>query len=299
MRREIDFVGKRKMFITLSLLLIIISVVVMLTKGFNLGVEFTGGSEIMIMVKDPNITEGDVRKTIAPLGEEFELARITRVRSVGESPDIAKFSIIVRKTFKPDEKAQVQKKISELFKEKRNVEASVVSFSEIGGSAAEEIRKGTYTALVIAILAILVYITFRFNFVFGIGAIVALIHDVLITLGFISMFNYEMNVPAVAAILTLIGYSLNDTIVVYDRIRENMKKFRRMEIERLVNRSINDVIIRTINTSLTTFFVVFILLLFAGKTIKPFAFGMTIGTIVGTYSSLYIAAPIVIKWVKR
>ncbi len=108
-----------------------------------------------------------------------------------------------------------------------------------------------------------------------------------------------MNVPAVAAILTLIGYSLNDTIVVYDRIRENMKKFRRMEIERLVNRSINDVIIRTINTSLTTFFVVFILLLFAGKTIKPFAFGMTIGTIVGTYSSLYIAAPIVIKWVKR
>ncbi len=190
MRREIDFVGKRKMFITLSLLLIIISVVVMLTKGFNLGVEFTGGSEIMIMVKDPNITEGDVRKTMAPLGEEFELARITRVRSVGESPDIAKFSIIVRKTFKPDEKAQVQKKISELFKEKRNVEASVVSFSEIGGSAAEEIRKGTYTALVIAILAILVYITFRFNFVFGIGAIVALIHDVLITLGFISMFNY-------------------------------------------------------------------------------------------------------------
>ncbi len=369
MNREINFVGKRVLFITLSLIIIAISIISMYTKGFNLGLEFTGGSEITILVHSPNVKEADIRETLRGLAPEFERLRVSRVRSATDKPDISKFSVIVGKIYTAqtpeslakdiyallkakentekivdkiadavgrntaeevteklskldltntaeaeaiakiadvlhpyllsNEKDVLISKIIQALKEQKGLEAEVISFSEISGSAAEEIRRGTFTAIIVAIIAILIYITFRFNFVFGLGAIIALIHDVLITLGFFSFFGYEMNVPAVAALLTLIGYSLNDTIVVYDRIRENMRKFRRMEIDRLVNTSINQVIMRSINTSLTTFFVVFVLLLFAGKAIKSFAFGMTIGTIVGTYSSLYIAAPIVIKWVKR
>ena len=297
MKKQIDFVGKRRIFITLSLVLIILSLVSIFSKGFNLGVEFTGGSEIIIRIEDPNFTEAQVRKIVTPLGEEFTMARITRVKSLGDPPNISKFSIVVSKIYEAKEKGKVTEAINDALR-KANVKGEIASFSETGGTAAEEIKRGTWTAIIVATIVILLYITIRFNFVFGVGAIVALIHDVMITLGFFSLSGYEINVPAVAALLTLIGYSLNDTIVVCDRIRENMKRYRGRSIESIVNQSINEVIVRTINTSLTTFMVVFMLFLFAGKVIKPFAFGMVIGTIVGTYSSLYIAAPIVIRWVK-
>jgi len=297
MKKQIDFVGKRRIFITLSLALIILSLVSIFSKGFNLGVEFTGGSEIIIRIEDPNFTEAQVRKIVTPLGEEFTMARITKVKSLGDPPNISKFSIVVSKIYEAKEKGRVTEAINDALR-KANVKGEIASFSETGGTAAEEIKRGTWTAIIVATIVILLYITIRFNFVFGVGAIVALIHDVMITLGFFSLSGYEINVPAVAALLTLIGYSLNDTIVVCDRIRENMKRYRGRSIESIVNQSINEVIVRTINTSLTTFMVVFMLFLFAGKVIKPFAFGMVIGTIVGTYSSLYIAAPIVIKWVR-
>ena len=297
MKKHIDFVGKRRIFILLSLALIILSLVSIFSKGFNLGVEFTGGSEIIVRIEDPNFTEAQVRKIVTPLGDEFTMARITRVKSLGDPPNISKFSIVVSKIYEAKEKGKVTESINEALK-KANVRGEIVSFSETGGTAAEEIKRGTWSAIIVATIVILLYITIRFNFVFGVGAIVALIHDVVITLGFFSLSGYEINVPAVAALLTLIGYSLNDTIVVCDRIRENMRRYRGKSIESIVNQSINEVIVRTINTSLTTFMVVFMLFLFAGKVIKPFAFGMVIGTIVGTYSSLYIAAPIVIKWVR-
>ncbi len=297
MKKQIDFVGKRRIFITLSLVLIILSLVSIFSKGFNLGVEFTGGSEIIVRIEDPNFTEAQVRKIVTPLGEEFTMARITKVKSLGDPPNISKFSIVVSKIYEAKEKGRVTEAINDALR-KANVKGEIASFSETGGTAAEEIKRGTWTAIIVATIVILLYITIRFNFVFGVGAIVALIHDVMITLGFFSLSGYEINVPAVAALLTLIGYSLNDTIVVCDRIRENMKRYRGRSIESIVNQSINEVIVRTINTSLTTFMVVFMLFLFAGKVIKPFAFGMVIGTIVGTYSSLYIAAPIVIRWVK-
>lgn len=297
MKKQIDFVGKRKIFIMLSLVLIIISMISIFSKGFNLGVEFTGGSEIIVRIEDPKFTESQMRKIVEPLGEEFAMARITRVESLGDPPNISKFSIVVSKIYEAKEKGKITEAINNALK-KSNVKGEIVSFSETGGVAAEEIKRGTWTAIIVATIVILLYITVRFNFVFGVGAIVALIHDVLITLGFFSFLGYEINVPAVAALLTLIGYSLNDTIVVCDRIRENMRKYRGRNIESIVNQSINEVIVRTINTSLTTLMVILMLFLFAGKVIKPFAFGMLIGTIIGTYSSLYIAAPIVIKWVR-
>ncbi|RDI92786.1 protein-export membrane protein SecF [Thermosipho africanus Ob7] len=301
----IDFVGKRKIFIVISLILVVASLISIFTKGFNYGVEFLGGSEIILKV-NAEVSESDVRQLIKDLAPEFENARITQIKSVDDPKGISKFSIVVSpkdengelKVYSGEEKSVLSQKIVEAFKN-NNYTAEVIGFNETSGYAAQEIKNLTWKAIVFTLLALLIYITLRFQFVFGVGAVVALIHDVVITLGFYSFFNYELNVAAVAAILTLIGYSLNDTIVVYDRIRENLRRSRGSTIETLVNNSINQVIKRTINTSLTTFIVIFILLLFSGNSIKPFAFGMTIGTIVGTYSSLYIASPIVIRWIKK
>ncbi|MEJ5229096.1 MAG: protein translocase subunit SecF, partial [Pseudothermotoga sp.] len=284
-------------FITISLVLVAASLVSIFTKGFNFGVEFLGGSEIILRVESSTFAEADVRKLLNEISSDFSSARVTRVRSVGDPEGVTKFSITVTKTFDVTEKETLQSSIEKKLSES-NVKGQVVSFNETGGSAAEEIRRLTWRAILITLIAILVYITLRFNFIFGVGATLALVHDVVVTLGFFSFLNYELNVPAVAALLTLIGYSLNNTIVVYDRIRENMKKFRGREVGMIVNDSINQVFTRTINTSLTTFIVVFVLLLFAGNAIKPFAFGMTVGSIVGTYSSIYIASPMVIRWVK-
>lgn len=238
------------------------------------------------------ITESDIRNAISRISDEFATARIVQVRSAGDPASVLKYSIVVPKTYEPDEKERIQKELESLLPGK------VVSFNEISGTAAEEIRRGTWTAILVALVVLLIYITIRFRFVFGVAAIVALVHDVLITMGFFSLFGYEINVAAVAAFLTLLGYSLNDTIVLSDRIRENMRRYRGRNMANIVNMSINQVLARTINTSLTTFFVVFVLLLFAGNAVKPFAFGMTIGTVIGTYSSLYVVSPIVVKWSK-
>ncbi|AAD35943.1 preprotein translocase subunit SecF [Thermotoga maritima MSB8] len=293
MRKEIDFMGKSKIFITISLILIAISIVSIFTKGFNFGVEFTGGSEIIVRFENKEVTENDIRAAISQISEEFANARIVEVRSAGDPSNVQKYSIIVPKTYEPDEKQKIQEEMEKLLSGK------VVSFNEISGTAAEEIRRGTWTAILVALVVLLIYITIRFRFIFGVAAVVALIHDVLITMGFFSLFGYEINVAAVAAFLTLLGYSLNDTIVLSDRIRENMRRYRGRNMVNIVNMSINQVLARTINTSLTTFFVVFVLLLFAGNAVKPFAFGMTVGTIVGTYSSLYVASPIIVKWTKQ
>ena len=295
--KMMEFVKHRRIFIAISLALAAVSLISMLTKGFNFGVEFTGGSEIILRVESDHFTESDVRQVVDLLPGDFAMARITRVRSVGDPANIRKFSITLTSTFETDIKNEIKQKLEQAISD-MGVKAQVVSFNEAGGYAAEEVRRLTWRAIVIAITAILIYVTMRFSFVFGLGAIIALAHDVLITLGLFSLTGYELNVPAVAALLTLIGYSLNDTIVVYDRIRENMKKFRGKDIKRLVNESLNQVFKRTINTSITTFLVVFTLLLFAGNVIKPFAFGMSVGVIVGTYSSIYIASPVVLRWVR-
>lgn len=210
------------------------------------------------------------------------------------------FSIVVApkdekgqlRVYTADEKAEISKKIENL------LNAKVASFNEISGDAANEIKNLTWKAIVFTLLGILVYVALRFKFSFGVGAILALIHDVIITMGFYSIFGIEMNIAAIAALLTLVGYSVNDTIIVFDRIREFGKKFRGKDIATIVNDSINSVLVRTINTSLTTFFTVLMLLLFSTGGIKSFAFGMTIGVVVGTYSSIFIASPVVIKWVK-
>lgn len=295
---KIDFVGKRYFFMALSAVLIIVSIISFFTKGFNLGLEFIGGSEIVVKASK-DMTVADVRQKISSLGQEFTNARILEVHALGQETDKT-FSIVVApkdekgqlRVYTADEKAEISKKIENL------LNAKVASFNEISGDAANEIKNLTWKAIVFTLLGILVYVALRFKFSFGVGAILALIHDVIITMGFYSIFGIEMNIAAIAALLTLVGYSVNDTIIVFDRIREFGRKFKGKDLATVVNDSINSVLVRTINTSLTTFFTVLMLLLFSTGGIKSFAFGMTIGVVVGTYSSIFIASPVVIKWGK-
>ncbi|MGB9796448.1 protein translocase subunit SecF [Fervidobacterium riparium] len=295
---KLDFVGKRYYFIALSAVLIVISIISIFTKGFNVGLEFIGGSEVVVKTSQ-DMKIADVRAKISDLAPEFNNARVLEVKALGQEEEKT-FSIVVApkdekgnlRTYNADEKATLSKAIEE------RLGGKVVSFTEVSGDAANEIKNLTWKAVVFTLLGILIYVALRFKFAFGIGAILALIHDVVITLGFYSIFGIEMNIAAIAAVLTLVGYSVNDTIIVFDRIREFGRKFKGREMASVVNDSINSVIFRTINTSLTTFFVILMLLLLSTGSIKSFAFGMTIGVVVGTYSSIFIASPIVIKWVK-
>ena len=169
----------------------------------------------------------------------------------------------------------------------------------MGPKIGEELRNKAVLAIFAAMLGIVVYITFRFEFKFAIGALIALAHDVLITLGIFSLLDIEITLAVIAAFLTIVGYSLNDTIVIYDRIRENIKAMRRESYEKIINTSINNSLARTVVTSLTTFMVVFILYIIGGQVISGFSFAMMLGVIVGTYSSIFIASPILIEWHER
>ena len=169
----------------------------------------------------------------------------------------------------------------------------------MGPKIGEELKNRTWAAIVISIFGILIYISWRFEFKFAIGAIVALIHDVVITVGIFSILNKEISLAIIAALLTIVGYSLNDTIVVFDRIRENFSLRRRESYGAMVNISINESLSRTIITSLTTLIVVLFLLFMGGEVIRDFAFALMVGILVGTYSSVYVASPILIEWQTR
>lgn len=296
---NIDFIGKKKYYITLSLLLIAVSLVFFFTKGFNFGVDFTGGIEVSVSVPDENMTVAEVRGLLSAEDANLASARIIKQRPLleeGTEEESGRFSIIISSN---ENEEIIRGKMLRALGSEGVTDKNILSISTISGYAAQEIRGYAWIAVVVSMALLLLYITIRFKFSFAVGAILALVHDVVIVLGFYSIFGIEINAPVIASLLTLVGYSLNDTIVVYDRIRENRKKMRGADgIETIVNRSINEVIVRSFNTSFTTFIAVLTLYIFSGEVLQPFAFGMLVGVVVGTYSSLYIASPIVITWLK-
>lgn len=296
---NIDFIGKKKYYITLSLLLIAVSLVFFFTKGFNFGVDFTGGIEVSVSVPDENMTVAEVRGLLSAEDANLASARIIKQRPLleeGTEEESGRFSIIINSN---ENEEIIRGKMLRALGSEGVTDKNILSISTISGYTAQEIRGYAWIAVVVSMALLLLYITIRFKFSFAVGAILALVHDVVIVLGFYSIFGIEINAPVIASLLTLVGYSLNDTIVVYDRIRENRKKMRGADgIETIVNRSINEVIVRAFNTSFTTFIAVLTLYIFSGEVLQPFAFGMLVGVVVGTYSSLYIASPIVITWLK-
>ena len=270
------FMDYRKIFIISSLILILGSVLLLSFKGLNLGIDFKGGTLIEISTKNSDIAE--LRRILSPNFNDVSL------QEFGNSE-----TIIIRLQNETNvESIETVNQVKNLINDK----VSEFRRSEfVGPTISSELLWKGLQAISFALLAILTYIWLRFDWQFGFGAVVALSHDVLFTLGVLSLFNIDFSLSSIAAILTICGYSLNDSVVIYDRIRENLRKYKKLELQELFNVSINNTLSRTIMTSLTTLIALFSLYIFGGEVIKPFAFAMIIGVIIGTYSSIYIAVP--------
>ena len=277
---KINFMSKRKLAMVFSLILIAVSIGSLITKGLNLGIDFTGGYLIEAGYQsDVNLDK--VRDALA--GAEFADAQ---VQNFGSSKDI-----IVRIAPRTDiNKATIGDNILEVLKTTSEQEVEMRRVEFVGPQVGDELRDDGGIALLVALGGILIYISFRFQFKSAIGAILALVHDVVITIGVFSLTQIEFDLSVLAAILAVIGYSLNDTVVVLDRIRETFRNVRKTSPEDILNLSINQTIARTLVTSLTTLLVLIALFFFGGEIIHAFALALIVGVIVGTYSSIYIAS---------
>ncbi|NOZ57841.1 MAG: protein translocase subunit SecF [Calditrichaeota bacterium] len=284
---NINFVGSRKIAYFISGTLILVGLIsLILHGGPKYSIDFLGGTAIQLRFEKP-VQVGEVRAAMAELG----LAN-AEIKHFGASNEV-----LIRVLTKQGAGEDVTKKIVEQLKKKLpDNPVEVRRIERVGPKIGSELRRAAIYAVFFSLGLLLIYISWRFEFKFAVGAIVALFHDVMITLGIFSILGQEISLAVVAAFLTLVGYSLNDTIVVYDRIRENLKIFRRESYETIINKSINQTLSRTIITSLTTFTVVLVLFLIGGEVIRGFTLALLIGVIVGTYSSIYVASPIVIEW---
>jgi len=277
-----NIAGKRKIAFIVSIVIILAGIVSLVFQGLNYGVDFAGGAKMQIVFKQ-SITAEELRS----LFTEKNLGN-PEIKSSGTN----EYMITIN--------ANEVENSDDLLKEALSgIDYTILQIDKVGPKMGFEMRNNSLQAVGIALLLILIYITVRFEFKFAIGAVVALIHDVLITLAFFSFFQWEFSLPVLAAFLTIVGYSLNDTIVVYDRIRENIKIHKGKPLLEVINISINQSLSRTIITSLTTFVVVMILAVFGGQVLFGFSIAMVVGVIVGTYSSMFVAAPILIAWEHR
>ncbi len=287
---NIDFVGKRKVWITVSLIFILLGIVSLIIKGGpKYGIDFSGGTLLQLKFKK-KVFFSDLRKVLKEMG--FGKAIIQNYGGENE------YLISVGKTSK--KLKGISDIICEAFAKRFGEDSFVVRRVEmVGPKVGKALREKGLFAVLYSIVGMLIYISFRFDLKFGVGAIIALFHDVLITVGILSLTNREFTLPIIAALLTIVGYSINDTIIVYDRIRENLSKFSKRPFSEIVNRSINQTLSRTILTSGTTLLVLLALFFFGGEILRDFAFTLIVGVVVGTYSSIYIASPVVIFWRKE
>ncbi|MCC6866119.1 MAG: protein translocase subunit SecF [Ignavibacteria bacterium] len=287
---HIDFLGKRKVFYIISAVLIVIGLSIFFTKGITLGIDFAGGTEILVRFQNDIPTDA-VRTAMDKTGIIG-----AEIKTMGNERDI-----LIR-TAEQGEGSSISDRIKEgLTNNIQGNSYEVLRIDKVGPKIGKELRISAIYATLLSLIAILVYLAFRFEFVYALGAVLGLFHDVLITLGMISIFhvifpnlNLELNQGMVAAFLTLIGFSVNDTVIVFDRIRENIKLYKNEDILSVMNKSINTTLSRTVITSGTVFLTVFILLLFGGEVNRTFAFTFTVGVLTGTYSSIYVSSAFVV-----
>lgn len=295
---HINFMGKTGVAAIFSAVLILVGVGSMITKGGpKLSIDFKGGTQVAVNYTEPvDITE--VRSALSNVvidGRDFDFSN-AEIKHFGNESDV-----VVRLPIIEDEPEQFTHK----FVEKMagafptlvpdNESEFILSIVKLWPKIGAELSGDAIMAIISTLILILIYISIRFEFRYAVGAIAALTHDVLITLGIFSLLNLEVSLAVIAAFLTIVGYSLNDTIVIFDRIRENVKGAKNTTLSSVINESINQSLSRTIITSLTTFFVVLILYLVGGEVIHTFALAMIVGVIIGTYSSIFIASPVLIK----
>lgn len=291
---NIDFIGGRKVAFLLSAVLVslgIISIVMLFAGNANLGIDFAGG--VMLRGHFANTVRIDDLR--AAVGTQFSDASITEVT------DYEKPNAFIIKTKSPSSEAESKQTLTGL----KDLVASSFAGNQftidsehvIGPAVGDDLRRKAGYAVLFSIIGIIIYIGFRFDFRSGVAAAIATFHDVLAVMGIFWIFGLEFDLLIVTALLTLAGYSLTDTVVVFDRIRENLRKFRsKGQFVACINTSINEVLSRTINTSMTVLFVVVTLLFFGGDVLRNFALALTIGVVVGTYSSVFVASPIVYEW---
>lgn len=279
--KAIGFMANAKKVGVFSLLLIIASLVLLFTKGLNYGIDFAGGT--IIQVKYEGVAPIDQVREIVTKDAKYAGATVTKFGSDSE--------IVIRtkqasKSVKGGAKVEIQKILAKTGSfEVRRVDL-------VGPSVGEELKSKGIMAMVLSIIGILIYLSFRFEWRFAMASVAALVHDVTIALGMLALFQVEINLPILAAILTILGYSLNDTVIVFDRIREGIRTIKSPNMENIINESVTKTLSRTTLTSLTTFFVVLTLFVFGGEIIHGFSFTLLVGVVVGTYSSIFVASPI-------
>jgi preprotein translocase SecF subunit len=297
-KTNIDFLGRTNITTLLSFFLISAGIISMvLNGGPKLSIDFKGGTLVAVNYTEPvNIEK--IRSELSSVlidGQSFNFSN-AEIKYFGDESNIA-----VRIASMEEEPEQFSKKFSDklasIFPNLVPVDKNnfILSVEKVGPKVGAELSSDALMAILSALLLILIYVSVRFEFKYAVGAIAALVHDVLITIGVFSILGYEISLAVIAAFLTIVGYSLNDTIVIFDRVRENVKTTKNAPMKNIINQSINESLSRTIITSLTTFFVVLILFLFGGEVIHTFSFAMIVGVLIGTYSSIFVASPVVIK----
>ena len=280
---NVPFIELRKIFYTLSTLLVLASIALYATMGMKFGIDFTGGIMIEVKTAEPGRIS-IMREQLKGLNlGSFELQEFG-------APD----DILIR-VQPQDGGDEAQMAAVNAVKQALGDGVEYRRTELVGPKVSGELFLNGLYAMVAAILAILVYIWFRFEWQFGLGAVIALSHDVISTIGVFSLIQHEFNLSTVAAVLTIAGYSINDTVVVYDRVRENLRKYKTMPMEELLNKSNNETLARTTMTSFTTLLALFALYIFGGEIIRDFAFAMIWGIVVGTYSSVFVAVPLLLK----
>ncbi len=280
-----NLMGKRKLAFILSTVIIIISIASLIVRGLVLGIDFTGGTLVEIGYPG-SVDPESVRSQLVAGG--FDDAS---VQHFGSSKDI-----LIRLPSKEGRvSAELSTRIMNVVRAGEGASAELRRIEFVGPQVGEELRENGGLAMLYAIFGILLYVAWRFEYRFSLGAVAALVHDVIITLGFFSVFALEFDLSVLAAILAVIGYSLNDTIVVFDRIRENFRRMRKGEPVEIMNVSLNQTLTRTIITSLTTLLVLIALVLLGGEIIHNFAIALIVGVLIGTYSSIYVASPVVLS----
>ena len=283
---NINFLERKTLFFITSGILSIISVIFLFVKSLNFGIDFKGGLLLEISLKknyEINLIRNKLSKTVPG---DFSIQNL----------DNSENNYLIKIETYTNEKENNQKLILDI-KETLNknfLEVDYRRLEYVGPTVSKELIKAGIFSILIAISAMLAYIWFRFELPFAIGAVAALIHDIVLTIGMFSITSLEFNLATVAAILLIIGYSMNDTVVVYDRIRENLKKFKKISIISLLNKSVNETLSRTINTTITTILALLALYIFGGSIIKDFSFAMIWGILIGTYSSILIATPVLV-----
>lgn len=278
---EFDFMGKRWLGFGVSILLTLLSLTLLFTKGLNFGIDFTSGVLMEIRSEKPI----DLASLRSELGKE-NFGEVS-LQDMGDANNIL---IRVQVSDEADT-TRIASRIKEVLNSSVGGAIDYRKTESVGPAVGDELIEASIWAVLCSFAAIMMYVWFRFEWQYGVGAVLALAHDTVMTLGFFAFTQLDFGLPAIAAILTIIGYSINDSVVIYDRIRENMRRFKKMEVMELLNRSINETLSRTIITAATVFLATMALVFFAGHVLLSFSAAMAVGVIVGTYSSIYISAP--------